>query len=157
MSGSYKYTEKPAATSLGLQAFCPETGGSKTFWLLTNDARHVFEAGPQRRFYELSGDETVSSQGSCVQDVLLSPQVIYNGVRDHQQGGTCYCGAPNQAWSNEGCQLPPRPGFVFAVFINPMGYVYTWRDLKEDPSDPGKPDDISGFREQIWQKTSTTS
>lgn len=131
-----------------LEAFCPRTNETVSLRITAATARDVSKYGPPKKFYELCGDATPADSGSCVQDVLRSPSAIYEGVRDYQEGGTCYCGTPTCSWTNGGARCPPHPKKLFAVYVNPRGEVYTWRWITADPRDPRLPEDTAGFRER---------
>jgi len=135
-----------------LKAFCPKTGDTVEFRLTAETGEEVVKYGPKVRHHELLGGGLVDGQGSCVQDVLRSPSVIYGRIRQFQEGGSCYCGIPSASWTEEGSQCPPKPGMVYAVYINPRGEVYLWRWLRADKSNPNIPEDVSGMQVIQWQK-----
>ena len=135
-----------------LQAVCPNTNRHKTVKVMDDDLRRVLDE-PPHKFYELSGDK-MTYQDSCVQDVLLNPDVIFGGVREFQQGGCCYVGQPSRRWFNSGSQGPPPPGMVFVVFVSPRDCVYEWRWEKADPNNERMPTNCTGrFKDGlIWSK-----
>ena len=147
MTGAYDHSETHvlAGRYFPLKAFCPRTRGKQEFRLTEETSQQVIIHGPQHRYHELVGDNTTATAGSCVQEILLRPTVIYEGVRDYQEGGQCFCGKPSYRWTNKGVQCPPRPQFVFGVYVNPQGEIYTWRWIEEDKKKPGYPSDIAGF------------
>jgi hypothetical protein len=92
----------------------------------------------------------------CVKEVLLSPQRIFQGVRDFQEGGWCYTGVPNQWYIRTNVIVPfPREKFVFAVYINPVLSVYEWRAEYRAEDDPLNPADWQERYERlIWKSIS---
>jgi hypothetical protein len=106
-----------------LKAKCPKTGGVTQYRLYEEVVLNVVKHEPGFKYYELAGDgeEGQPPPGSSVAEVLLRPTVIFDGVREYESGGYCYCGTPSQSWSNKGAKLPPRPGRVFVVFVSRGG------------------------------------
>ena len=72
-----------AAAHYPLKAFCPKSG-EKTLKLMDEDVQIALKYRPRHKFYELSGDRK-TFDGSCVQEVLLSPKAIFVGLRQFQQ------------------------------------------------------------------------
>ncbi len=144
------------STNLPLRVLCPETGDHKTVRVPMSLVLKVLKLGPQHKFFELRGDGKPDLSGSCVQDVLLAPEAIFGGVREHQLGGVCYCGNPEQRWTNKGVRCPPPPGHVFVVYVNPGDEVYEWRWDEADErrlAYPRRWDDLRRFNEGVlWTK-----
>jgi hypothetical protein len=143
----------PKQRHFPIQAFCPMTGSLRTFYLTEDLVLGVLKFRPRSSYYAVVGDRTDPSSGSPVQQVLLAPTAVFSGVREHQEGGLCYCGTPTCAYTNDGAKIPPVPGKVFLVYVNPRGHLFEWRWDQEDPEFPGYPigwDDKSRFREQLW-------
>jgi hypothetical protein len=146
------------ARNLPLQAICPRTGERKTVRVpMVEVVIPIHKNGPQCGFFELLGDATPDLAGSSVAECLLKPGAILGGVREHQSGGFCYCTLVSQRWTNGGNKVPPPPGMVFTVFVNPRDWVYHWRWNPADPRDLRLPrgwDDPRRFNEGIvWPKT----
>jgi hypothetical protein len=110
-----------------LEALDPETGGIRKLRLMNDDLQAILKSAPRHKFYELRGDRTPTKAGSCVHETLLHPCAIFEGVRDQQSGGLCYCGHPPWRWTDGGSQVPPPPGMLFCVYISPRDSVYEWR------------------------------
>lgn len=92
---------------------------------MDDDLQRVLR-GPAHRFHELSGSRG-DHAASCVDEVLREPSAVFEGVREFQDGGWCYCGIPSRRWFNSGSSGPPPPGMVFTVFVSPRGHVFEWR------------------------------
>ena len=58
-----------------IKAFCP-TEESVTLELPSEIAADAIKRGPQKRYYELCGDESPDATGSCVQEVLGEPSSV---------------------------------------------------------------------------------
>jgi hypothetical protein len=127
--------------------------------VLTADlADKILRYGPRQRFYEIVGDRLDETTGSPVQQVLLHPAAIFSGVREHQEGGTCYTGVPTCAYTNGGSKVPPVPGKVFCVYVNPRDRLFEWGWEQADPDEVGLPIGWQErFKERIWPKPSLTS
>lgn len=117
-----------------IEAFCDQKRIRK-LRIPQEVALAALKYGPQWKFFELRGDDSLSGKGSSVREVLLDPQVIFGGVREYRPGGLCYCGVPNQRWTNGGVQCPPPPNMVFTVFVNPRDEVYLWRRERVDETE----------------------
>lgn len=137
-----------------ISAICPNTGKKITLKLSRAEVGRVVKNGPRSRYYELAGTADPNFDGSSVYNVLNSPAVIFEGIRRFQKGGQCYCGVPPQRWTEGGNMTPPPPGMVFAVYVNPGGWIYDWRWEKMDPSQPEYPVDFQKrFKEVLWHRT----
>jgi hypothetical protein len=141
-----------------IPALCGHTGKQKLVKLMATDATKVMKFGPQARYYELAGDRTDSTTGSPVQQVLLNPHAIFEGVRDHQSGGLCYCGSPTCAYTNDGAKIPPVPDKVFCVYLSPLERLFEWGWEISDPDYPGLPLGWkTRYKVQLWPKILPTS
>lgn len=85
-----------------IPAFSPETGAHTIVKLMGDLIVRFQKTRPQSMIYEVIGDRSDPSSGSPVQQVLSNPVAIFEGVRDHQAGGRCYCGIPTCAYTNGG-------------------------------------------------------
>jgi hypothetical protein len=56
--------------------------------------------------------------------VLEHPTRIFFGVREFQEGGWCYVAQPATWFVEVGIEAPFPAGKVFAVYLNPMMWVY---------------------------------
>ncbi len=128
-----------AGRILLLDAFCWQTGRTRQLKMTAELALHVQKSGPRWRYYELRGDHSSTVAGSSVHEVLTEPVVVFGGLRDLQEGGVCYCGKPQQRWTEGGVRCPPPPNRVFLVFVNPRDEVFDWAWAEEDPEMPGYP------------------
>jgi len=138
-----------------IPALCPTTGGKRELKLTHALASRIMKYGPQARYYDVVGDRTDSTTGSPVQQVLLGPTAIFAGIREHQQGGTCYCGHPTCAYSNGGAKLPPIPGMIYLVYVSPRDEIFEWRWDQADKEQPDLPvgyNSPNRFRVQIWPR-----
>lgn len=138
-----------------LEALDPETGALRTVAVTKEDAKGTIGTFS---FYELAGDPfSKDAAGSCVAEILVDPAYVFEGVRDLLQGSLCYSGIASRRWLNSGNSCPPVPGFVFTVYVNPLGYVYEWRWEKADERDPSKPKNYDSTERfsggQIWPHT----
>jgi hypothetical protein len=107
--------------------------------------------GPAAQIHEIIGDRTDETSGSPVQQVLAHPDAIFEGIRDHQEGGTCYTGRPSCAYTNSGSKIPPVPGKVYCVYLNPRGHYFVSRWEIADPDVPGLPLGYQGrYRIKVW-------
>lgn len=59
--------------------------------------------------------------------VLRNPTLIFEGVREYQEGGWCYVGRPASYFLRPKIEVPLPPGFVFAAYLNPVRRLYEWR------------------------------
>lgn len=134
-----------AAAHYPLKAFCPNSG-EKTLKLMDEDVQIALKYRPRHKFYELSGDRK-TFDGSCVQEVLLSPKAIFVGLRQFQQGGVCYVGRPSRRWFDSGSQGPPPPGMVYTVFVNPRDMVFDWGWERSDQENPEWPE---GYQDRFY-------
>lgn len=141
-----------------IQARCPATGNIKVVKLLADLALKILKIGPKSRYHEIVGDRTDPTAGSPVQQILLNPAAIFESVREHQDGGWCYCGVPTCAYTNSGAKIPPVPNKVFCVYVNPGNYLFEWRWEPADPDDKGLP---LGYQERykvkVWPRQLETS
>ena len=138
-----------------IPALCPITGNKKEVKLTQELAQKVLKFGPQARYYEVVGDRTDVTTGSPVQQVLLNPTAVFAGVREHQQGGMCYCGQPTCAYTNGGAKIPPVPGMVFLAYVNPRDELFEWRWDQADQNHAELPVDYdhpNRFKVRIWPK-----
>lgn len=109
--------------------------------------------GPPVRIHEIIGDRQDPSSGSPVQQVLLKPTAVFEHIREHQEGGLCYCGVPTCAFTNDGAKVPPRPGMVYCVYISPGDRYFESRWEKADPDDPGLPlGHAVRYKVRVWPK-----
>ncbi|HET6248678.1 MAG TPA: hypothetical protein VFE47_13330 [Tepidisphaeraceae bacterium] len=142
----------PKQRHVVVPVFCPRTETRKSAYLTAGLVDKILRYGPRSRYHAIVGDRSDPTTGSPVQQVLLNPVVVFEGVREHQHGGICYSGIPTCRYTDEGA---PIPGFVFLVYINPMDWLYEWRWDKEDPNMPGYPlgwDDPARFKAKLWPK-----
>ena len=91
----------------------------------------------------------------AVKHVLSSPQRIFWGVREYNEGGWCYVGRPER-WHIRPEVVAPFPhDKVFAVYINPLKRMYEFGAECADPEEPGSPigwkDRYRGLK---WKSTS---
>jgi len=134
-------------------AFDPDTNGFKTVKLADDLLFHYHKEGPEHKYHEVVGHVTDPKGGSPVQDILAKPVAVFGGVRDYEQGGVCYCGLPNAAYTNGGAKIPPRPGMIFCVYVSPLEWVYEWGWELPDEMEPMLPEDYDSperFERKIW-------
>jgi hypothetical protein len=93
---------------------------------------------------------------TAARDVLLSPKLIFGGVRIFQQGGWCFVGTPSSVHLRENITVPLAPDVVYGVYLNPRLHVYEWR--AEPRESPGSlfPKDWNDryVKGLVWQSTS---
>lgn len=141
-----------------LPALDPLTGRTKTVRLMAELADRILRYGPRQRYFEVAGDRADETTGSPVQQVLREPVAVFCGIREHQHGGTCYTGCPSCAYTNGGSKVPPWPGKVFCVYVNPRDHLFEWRWEPADPDEPGVPlGHQDRFKERIWPRQPQTS
>jgi len=134
-----------------LEAFDPESGGVKDLRVAADEIDRILRLEPRHKFFELRGDRTPTTQGSCVASVLAQPSAIFHGVREYQQGGQCYCGHPESRWLNNESEVPPPPGMLFCVYVAPPDWVYHWRWEFMDDHDENAPKDYkTRFEGRLW-------
>jgi len=104
-------------------AFCPLTEGVVEYRLTAYVAIGMCK-GPPSGHFELVGRKRPDGVGSCVQEVLSKPAVVFGEIREYQKGGRRYCGVPSCSWTEGGAECPSKPGKVFAVYINPRGELF---------------------------------
>ncbi len=140
---------------LPLKAICPKTGDLKPVAVPMMGKNSVIariqdgDAGLHKR-WELTGGEKGDLTLSCVVCVLESPRAIFGGVREHQEGGYCYCGKPPNSWTNKAVCCPPPPGKIFVVYVNPQDVVYEWRWEGCDPKENSLP--VDWFRSKRFSE-----
>ncbi len=140
-----------------IEALDPATGGTIIVKVMSDLVVRFQKTRPAAMMHELIGDRSDPRSGSPVQYVLKHPFAIFTGLRELQVGGTCYCGVPTCAYTNSGAKIPPVPGKVFCVYINPKGVLFEWRWEPADPDASGLPlghDDPERFEMRIWPKQS---
>lgn len=78
-----------------------------------------------------------------VREVLVTPRVIFQGVREDggEDDWLCYVGVPRHAFTKEGKAILPYKGEVFLVFVNGDRVAYHWGWEESDGNDPGLPPD----------------
>jgi len=109
--------------------------------------------GPASRIYEIIGDRADPTKGSPVQQVLLRPTAIFEGIREHQAGGMCYCGIPTCAFTNSGAKIPPIPNKVYCVYLNAGGKYFESGWEPADPDEPGLPREYQiRYGVKLWPK-----
>lgn len=154
--------ERPDKSSAGqpstaahfpIKALSPDTGGDKIVKLMSDLVVRFQKTRPASMLHEVIGDRSDPTTGSPVQHVLAAPAAIFDGVRDFQVGGTCYSGVPACAYTNGGAKIPPVPGKVFCVYVNPHGIVFEWRWEPADPDVEGLPLGYHDrFGKRLWPK-----
>lgn len=94
--------------------------------------------------------------GNIVPMILKKPTAIFEGLRRDDDedrrgyGWRCYCGVPDRSYRADGTEGPPRPGYVYLVFVNEEGVAYNWSWAKADPDNPRLPvDHETRFRENL--------
>lgn len=134
-----------------IPALCPKTKGTIIVKLMADLVSKLQRYGPAARVYEIRGDRNDPTTGSPVQQVLAKPVAVFEGIRDHQTGGTCYTGLPTCAYTNGGAKIPPVPGKVYCVYVNPRGHYFESRWEDADPDDAGLPIGYQGrYKQRIW-------
>ena len=110
--------------------------GKYDAWIKKGSAAHVFDVQRLMPF------------------VLRNPTSIWKGVRhdgEHWDEWICYCGVPQQHYSNGEIVPMQRPGYVFLSFVESGWYVFGFRLVKCDPIDNKLPEDWeTRFDERIW-------
>ncbi len=134
-------------------ALDPATAGQKIVKLRDELLLRYLKQGPEHKFYEVTGDRTDPTSGSPLQQVLAKPRAVFSGVRDYEQGGYCYCGLPTAAYTNGGSKVPPRPGMIYCVYVDPRDWVYEWGWEVPDEIEVSLPEDYDAperFERMIW-------
>jgi hypothetical protein len=127
---------------LTIEAKRPDGDGITEFFLPQSKvdllARGV---APRSKYYE----------AFSLPDALGAPAAIFKGLgREGFAGGFCYSAKPRKIL-NDNVTVPPPPGYVFVVFVNESGHVYSWRWEKEDENTPGHPIGWeTRFDDKLW-------
>lgn len=88
--------------------------------------------------------------------VLETPLLIFEGVRQFNEGGWCYVGRPTEYYLREQVTVSPlEPERVFTVYLNPRMMVYEWRLESADRSGIAFPKDhFTRYDRLAWRHTS---
>jgi hypothetical protein len=136
-----------------IPALCPKTGGQKVIKLTDDTVKKIRTYGPAVRMYDIIGEKGKDGSRSPVQEILLHPYQVFEHIREHQVGGSCYCGVPSCAFTNGGNITPPHPGKVYCVYVNPADMYFESGWEPADPDDPCLPLGWQArYKERIWPK-----
>ncbi len=87
--------------------------------------------------------------------VLENVERIFFGVREYNEGGWCYTARPEQWHIRADVVVPFPPDKVFAVYLNPLMYVYECRAEFAADDDATCPINWRDrYRGLIWKRTS---
>lgn len=87
--------------------------------------------------------------------VLERPLLIFEGVREYQEGGWCYVGRPEFFFLRPTVQVSLPAGRVFAAYLNPLRRLYEWRlETAEADSSPYPKGHESRYKRLAWKSTS---
>lgn len=88
--------------------------------------------------------------------VLDAPLLIFEGVRQFQQGGWCFAGRPVEYYLRPRVTVTLERERVFCVYLNPRLDVYEWRLEPADSPGSAYPSGHSTrFRRLAWRSTSS--
>lgn len=91
----------------------------------------------------------------AAKEVLDSPERIFWGIREYNEGGWCYTGMASVLYVTESEIIDFPKGYVFAVYINQSLNVFDWGLEISDQGDIMSP---KGWEERykgrIWKNTS---
>ncbi len=91
----------------------------------------------------------------AAKEVLQEPQRIFYGVREYNQGGWCFTGRPATWHIREQIEAPFPEDLVFAVYMNPLLYVYETRAEYAAEDDTLCPKDWQArYGGLVWRNTS---
>ena len=86
--------------------------------------------------------------------VLDAPLLVFEGVREFNEGGWCFVGRPGQYYLREDVMVPLSDGRVFAVYLNPQLILYEWRlEYAQAPATPFPRGHADRYRRLAWQRT----
>src|SRR6185436_15832843 len=87
--------------------------------------------------------------------VLQKALLIFEGVREHQEGGWCYVARPTEYFLRPSIVVPFPPGMVFAAYLNPVRRLYDWRlEPAESPGSPYPSGHKSRYTREAWKNIS---
>ncbi len=99
-----------------------------------------------------------------IEEAIDDPDALFEGLRrPNQDESFCYSVQPTHDPDDEEDgeaepPIPPRPGYVFLVFValGSFGYVvFDWEWREEDADEPGHPlNHAEDFARRIWQRPS---
>jgi len=87
--------------------------------------------------------------------VLENTLLIFEGVREFQEGGWCFIGRPESHYVRENVTAPLSHDQVFAVYLNPAMSVYEWRLEDAEESNSWYPmGHQNRYDRLVWKSTS---
>lgn len=87
--------------------------------------------------------------------VLQNPLLIFEGVREHQEGGWCYIARPAEFFIRPTIVVPLPAELVFAAYLNPARRLYEWRlEPAESPGSAYPSGHKSRYKRESWKNTS---
>jgi hypothetical protein len=107
----------------GIDPYSIDSNGQ--FLISRDQLQHLEQYGPVQKFWD----------APLVCNALEHPTVILEGLkRTNYDRGLCYCCVPTARWTSETEIIPPPPGKVFCVYVNPVvaGYFvldWDWRSV----------------------------
>ena len=142
-----------------LSALDPSTGKPRPIWITTKLVDDVFRYQPRWRYYELRHNvpPTLRLPPKQRHRMVIFKGIRRHGERDDPDWGYCYVGDPKRVmwkYDNDGNQLSPKVGTVFATYLSDDWHIIEWRWEAADPFDPRMPRQFAGGRygALIWPK-----